>query len=93
MSDLSEPETYGGVLDDLKTARQWAPILPLLKEFEDANGTVDNLKAIEEVAAFCITVGLNEKPYRNRAFLIFAKFIELIEKDPEWKAIFEGMIK
>ena len=93
MSDLSEPEAYGGVIDDLKTARQWAPILPLLKEFEDAQGTVDNLKAIEEIAAFCIVAGLNEKPYRNRAFLIFGKFIELVEKDPEWRAIFEDIIK
>lgn len=93
MSDLSEPETYGGVIDDFKTAKKWAPILTLLKEFEDAQGTVDNLKAIEEIAAFCIVAGLNEKPYRNRAFLIFGKFIELIEKDPEWRAIFEDVVK
>ena len=93
MRDLSEPEAYGGVIDDLRTAKKWAPILTLLKEFEDAQGTVDNLKAIEEIAAFCIVAGLNEKPYRNRAFLIFGKFIELIEKDPEWRAIFEDIIK
>lgn len=87
------PDKYGGVIDDLRTAKKWSHILPLLRQFEDAQGTVDNLKAIEEIAAFCISTGLNEKPYRNRAFLIFGKFIELIEKDPEWRAIFEDIIK
>ena len=48
------PDKYGGVIDDLRTAKKWSHILPLLRQFEDAQRTVDNLKAIEEIAAFCI---------------------------------------
>ena len=93
MSDLSEPESYGGIWSDIKTAQKWRPILPMLDALEKSEGSVERLQAIHGIAAFAIKAGLNEDPYTNRSFLIFGKFIELIDKDDEWLAIFEGVIK
>lgn len=93
MSDLSEPESYGGIWDDIATARKWRPILPMLDALEQAKGSVEKLQAIHEIAAFAIKAGLNEDPYANRSFLIFGKFIELLDTDDEWRAIFEDVVK
>lgn len=93
MSDLSEPESYEGIWNDIKTAQKWRPILPMLDALENAVGTVERLEAIQEILAFCIKTGLHEDPYTKRSFLIFGKFVELIEDDPEWRTIFEGVIQ
>lgn len=93
MSDLSEPESYGGIWDDIQTAKKWRPILPMLDALENAKGSVERLQAIHEVLAFCIKIGLKEDPYSKRSFLVFGKFIELIDTDEEWLAIFEGVVK
>lgn len=90
---MSEPEEFGGIWDDIQTAKKWRPILPMLDALENAVGTVERLEAIQEILAFCIRTGLKEDPYTKRSFLIFGKFVELIEDDSEWRAIFEDMIK
>ena len=86
-------EEYGGIWDDIQTAKKWRPILPMLDALENSKGTVERLEAIQEILAFCIKTGLKEDPYTKRSFLIFGKFVELIESDPEWRAIFEDIVK
>ena len=86
-------EEYGGLWDDIATARKWRPILPMLDALENAIGTVERLEAIQEILAFCIRTGLKEDPYTKRSFLIFGKFVELMEDDPEWRTIFEGVMQ
>tara|TARA_Y100001978_G_C23336409_1_gene265359 strand:+ start:93 stop:368 length:276 start_codon:yes stop_codon:yes gene_type:complete len=86
-------EEYGGLWDDLATARKWRPILPMLDALENSIGTIERLEAIQEILAFCIKTGLKEDPYTKRSFLIFGKIIETLEDDPEWRTIFEGIIQ
>lgn len=90
---MSEPEEYGGIWNDIQTAKKWRPILPMLDALEQSEGSVERLQAIHEIAAFAVKTGLNSDPYTNRSFLIFGKFIELIDTDDEWRAIFESVIK
>ena len=93
MSDLSEPESYGGIWSDIKTAQKWRPILPMLDALEEAKGSVERLQAVHEILAFCIKTGLKEDPYSKRSFLVFGKFIELLDNDDEWRSIFEDVVK
>ena len=86
-------EEFGGIWNDLATARKWRPILPMLDALENSVGTIERLEAIKEILAFCITVGLKEDPYTKRSFLIFGKIIETLEDDPEWRIIFETVVK
>lgn len=86
-------EEFGGIWSDIQTAKKWRPILPMLDALEEAKGSVERLQAVHEILAFCIKTGLKEDPYTKRSFLIFGKFVELIEDDPEWRTIFEGVIK
>ena len=96
MSDLSEPEScdeYGGIWDDAQTALRWSPILPLLKNLEKTSDLIGRAKAIKELAAFAIKTGFHTDPYSRRGFLIYCKFIELIEKDKQWREIVSDLLK
>lgn len=90
MNDVTE---VGGVWDDVSTALKWKPILPLLKSMEEANGTVAKAEAIRDLAAFAIKTGLKTDPYNHRAFLVYAKFVDLMKKDHQWQLIVEGILK
>jgi len=96
MSDRELPPQVteiGGIWDDVQEALKWKPILPLLKKLENSRGTIDKAEAIRELAAFAIKTGLNTDPYNHRAFLIYAKFIDLMKKDHQWQLIIEGILK
>ena len=90
MKDVVEVE---GVWDDVQTALKWKPILPLLKAMEESNGTVAKAEAIRDLAAFAIKTGLNTDPYGHRAFLVYAKFVDLMKKDHQWQLIVEDILK
>lgn len=88
-----DEEEYGGIIDDVRTAIQWVPILRMLQKLEVEKELVPRLKAIQDIAAFAIKTGVKEDPYKNRAFLIFCKLIETVEKDPQWQGILKDVLK
>jgi hypothetical protein len=93
MPDHAEPEGYGGIWDDVQTGLKWKPILPMLQALESSKGTVDKMRALRNVAAFAIKTGLKVDPYSRRGFLIFSKYVDLCDRDPEWLAITEDILK
>jgi hypothetical protein len=93
MTEQESYDEYGGIWDDVQTALKWKPILPLVKALEDAQGTVAKAEAARELGAFAIKNALNTDPFRNRAFLIYCKSVELIKEDPQWLAIVEGILR
>lgn len=97
---LQRDEQYDGFLDDIKeyladirAGLQWLPILAKLKTLDQATEMVPRLKAIQDIAAFAIKVGLKEDPYKHRAFMIACKLIETIENDKQWQAIVKDLLK
>ena len=43
---------FGGIIDDARTLLKWKPILPLLKEWEDARDTTVKFRAGVKVLTF-----------------------------------------
>lgn len=93
MTDAAGPDSYGGAWDDIQTALKWKPILPLLENLEKSSDLIGRAKAIKELAAFAIKTGLHTDPYGRRGFLIYCKFIELIENDKQWREIVSDLLK
>lgn len=85
-------EEYGGLIDDVKTAAHWLPILKLVKKLEDSKSIVEQSKAAQEIAAFAIQTALHKDPYKVRAFLLFVLACETIETDKRWRKVVEGML-
>lgn len=92
MSSDDIGDEYGGLIDDVKTAAHWLPILKLVKKLEDAKDIVEQTKAAQEIVAFAIRTALHKDPYKARAFLLFALACETIETDPRWRKVVEGML-
>jgi hypothetical protein len=45
---------FGGIIDDARTLLKWRPILPLLKEWEDARDTTVKFRAGIKVLQFIV---------------------------------------
>ena len=87
-----DDEEYGSLLDDVKTAWHWVPILKLVRKLEDARGVVEQTKAAKEIVSFAIETALHKDPYKARAFLLFALACETIETDPRWQKVVEELL-
>ena len=89
---MSDEEDFGGIIDDVRTARDWRPIAPLLKEFENAEGTLAIAESVKDILAFLIKMQTKEDPLKNKSFYVYSKFVDLIKNDPQWLAIFEEIV-
>lgn len=47
-------QEFGGIIDDARTLMKWKPILPLLKEWEDARDTTVKFRAGIRVLTFIV---------------------------------------
>ena len=90
---MSEPEEMEGWWDDIQTAREWLPILAMLKAIKDETELVAKLERIRDAAAFAVRTTTGADPYKRRAFLIFAKAVDTIKHDTAWRAIVLEMLQ
>ena len=86
-------EEFGGWWDDVQTAREWLPILAMLKAIKDEADLVAKLERIRDAAAFAVKTTTGADPYKRRGFLIFAKAVDTIKHDPAWRSIVLEMLQ
>lgn len=86
-------EEFGGIIDDVQTALEWKPILPLLAALKASNTIPEKLDAVIPIIQFVCVHGLRHDPRMDRWFLIVRKACETIKADPQWQAVLKGMLQ
>ena len=87
MSDTAEIE---GIIDDVKEAIRWKPILPLLKATREASGAAKFAAVRDAVVFFCKNVGID--PWQSKVFVSFAVLVDLSTTDPRVLAMLEELL-
>lgn len=85
-------DDFGGLFDNVREARVWKPILPLLRATREAGSVPAKLAAIRAVAAFFLQTSYQADPNRIPAFRVFALFVELAQTDERVRRLAEEML-
>jgi len=80
-----------GIVEDLRVAQRWRPILPLLEKFESSRGVLAKAEALQAILLFAHrqSSGGGSEP---QGLLILRKTIDLMRTDPEWRRIIEDLL-
>lgn len=87
-------QEYGGMIDDIKTALKWKPILPLLQNLSDATLLADQAKAVLPIIDFIVAIGFNDEDVDSKLWRRFVgKIVSLIESDRELRNLIRDLLK
>ena len=82
-----------GLIETIRIARRWKPVIGLLSAVEDAGTTCTRMIAIRNLAAFCIRTAFNVDPYSKRLFWTYAMLCDLAQRDIRVRQFVEDICK
>ena len=80
-----------GLVEDLRVAKRWRPILPLLEKFESSQSVLAKAEALQAVLLFAyrLSGGSGVEP---RGLRLLRKMIDLMWEDAEWRQMVEEFL-
>jgi len=86
-------EDRGGIIDDVKTAIEWEPILPLLAKLKASNTVPERLDSVLPIIQFICVHGFRHDPRMDRWFLVVRKAFETVKADQQWQAFIRSLFQ
>lgn len=83
---------FGGIIDDARTLLKWKPILPLLKEWEDARDTTVKFRAGIRVLQF-VSDAVESGPRVERMVRVLDRICAAMAVDPSLREAVEDILR
>ena len=85
-------QEFGGIIDDARTLLKWKPILPLLKEWEDARDTTVKFRAGIRVLNFIVDT-LESGPRAESFVLVLERICASMAVDRSLRESIEELLR